>query len=75
MEYTVRPATIGPDLTGAWHGPAWQQADTLEIAHFRPEGSEHRPRTQAEYRDGMLCFSTGPQPSWGPSIMYWLIRT
>ena len=26
---------------------AWAAAETLELAHFRPEGSDHRPRTRA----------------------------
>lgn len=47
MYYTVRWAGIRPELEGAWDGLAWQQADTLEIAHFRPESSDHRPRVQA----------------------------
>ncbi|MBM4464175.1 MAG: hypothetical protein FJ014_01170 [Chloroflexi bacterium] len=47
MRYTVRYATIRPELTGKWYGEAWTQADTLEIAHFRPESSDHRPQTYA----------------------------
>ncbi len=47
MRYTVRYATVGPALKGEWHGEAWAQADTLQISHFRPEGSDHRPRTLA----------------------------
>lgn len=45
MNYTVRFAHILPGLRGDWNGRAWQQADTLEIAHFRPESSNHRPQT------------------------------
>lgn len=44
-QYIVRSAAIRPDLTGCWDGPAWGQADTLELIHFRPEGSDHRPKT------------------------------
>lgn len=47
MYYTVRLAHIRPDMQGAWNGPTWQQADILEIAHFRPESSSHRPQTYA----------------------------
>jgi hypothetical protein len=47
MLYIVRPADIQPEMQGAWNSPAWQQADTLGIAHFRPESSDHRPRTYA----------------------------
>jgi Carbohydrate-binding family 9 len=47
MTYTIRPATAAPPLQPEWSDPAWQQAETLEIRHFRPEGSDHRPRTTA----------------------------
>lgn len=47
MHYTVRLARIRPDMQGAWSGPAWEQADTLVIANFRPESSDHRPQTYA----------------------------
>ena len=30
-----------------WDDPFWSGAETLEIAHFRPESSDHHPRTQA----------------------------
>jgi len=30
-----------------WDDPFWNTAETLEIANFRPEGSDHRPRTAA----------------------------
>jgi len=44
-QYIVRFAAIKPDLTGQWDGSAWHQADTLELIHFRFEGSDHRPKT------------------------------
>ncbi len=47
MEYRVRRARIRPDLRGDWGSPAWQQAGVADIAHFRPESSDHRPRAQA----------------------------
>ncbi len=47
MLYHVRPARLLPDLQGRWDGPAWGQADTLEVANFRPESSDHRPQTLA----------------------------
>lgn len=46
-QYMVRSAVIKPDLTGQWNGPAWSQAGTIELDHFRPEGSSHRPKTAA----------------------------
>lgn len=46
--YAISPARKKPELQGAWNGPAWGEAQILEIGHFRPEGSDHRPRTQAK---------------------------
>jgi hypothetical protein len=47
MNYTVRHAAAAPSLEGKWSDPMWKLADTLEIQHFRPESSEHRPLTSA----------------------------
>ena len=44
-QYIVRLAAIRPDLTGCWDGTAWDRAETLELIHFRPEGSDHKPKT------------------------------
>lgn len=44
-------------MEGIWDGEAWKQADTLEIANFREESSDHRPRTQAKLlhaQDGLF---------------------
>jgi len=46
-EYTVRRAVSVPPMEPAWDAPEWSAADTIEVAHFRPESSEHRPRTFA----------------------------
>jgi hypothetical protein len=35
-------------MEGHWEGPVWRHARTLEISHFRPEGSGHRPKTLAK---------------------------
>jgi hypothetical protein len=43
----VRAAPARPRLEDGWEDPAWARAETLELAHFRPEGSDHRPRTRA----------------------------
>lgn len=45
MNYLIRCSKLCPDMTGAWDSPAWQQADTAVLSHFRPEGSSHRPNT------------------------------
>jgi hypothetical protein len=47
MRYTVQYATVRPELKGEWNSPSWEHADTLEVANFRPESSDHRPRTLA----------------------------
>jgi hypothetical protein len=45
MVYTVRQTDAAPALDGDWNRPEWRRAETAEVAHFRPEGSLHRPRT------------------------------
>jgi hypothetical protein len=45
--YLVRFTPQPPSLDDDWTSAAWVQAETLEIAHFRPESSAHRPRTRA----------------------------
>jgi hypothetical protein len=47
MQARVRAARPRPRLEDGWDDPAWAQAETLELSHFRPEGSDHRPRTRA----------------------------
>ncbi len=46
--YLIRPAAAPPPLAAAWTDPAWQTADTAEIDCFRPESSDHRPRTRVK---------------------------
>jgi hypothetical protein len=46
-EYLVRAARPRPRPQDGWDDPAWAAAETLEIFCFRPEGSDHRPRTRA----------------------------
>ncbi|HMK55851.1 MAG TPA: carbohydrate-binding family 9-like protein [Dissulfurispiraceae bacterium] len=43
--YLVRLTEQLPQMSGEWNSPAWLRAETLELLHFRPEGSDHRPRT------------------------------
>ena len=43
--YKVKFADLRPKMMGSWDGPEWMQADTLELNHYRPEGSGHRPKT------------------------------
>ncbi len=46
-EYLVRTAVLRPPLSAGWDDPLWSAAPPLPIAEFRPEGSDHRPRTRA----------------------------
>jgi len=48
VTYTINRAVAPPAFCGDWDGPAWAQANTLEIAHFHPKSSDHRPRTRAK---------------------------
>lgn len=45
--YTIRHAEFAPPLDGSWDSTAWVRAETLNVVHFRPESSDHRPITQA----------------------------
>jgi hypothetical protein len=45
--YTVRRAPPELDVVRGWHDAAWASAPPLDVAAFRPESSDHRPRTQA----------------------------
>jgi hypothetical protein len=47
MRTLVRSSPGRPRLEDGWDAPSWAGAETLELAHFRPEGSAHRPRTRA----------------------------
>jgi hypothetical protein len=47
MLYVVQKASAREELSGEWDGSIWSQVESLEIMHFRPEGSDHRPRTLA----------------------------
>jgi hypothetical protein len=47
VNYAVRLAAAAPPLQPDWTDPIWQQAETLKVEHFRPEGSDHHPDTSA----------------------------
>ena len=47
QDYVIHRAAEAPALNADWENPFWSAAETLEIRHFRPEGSDHRPRTFA----------------------------
>jgi hypothetical protein len=41
--YCVHPTSHAPEPTATWDDPVWEPAPPLPIAHFRAEGSDHRP--------------------------------
>jgi hypothetical protein len=47
-KYTVIFRREPPEMQGLWEGSAWQGVDALEIACFRPEGSDHYPFTRTK---------------------------
>jgi len=47
MNYTIRRVSAAPQLQVGWSDPVWNQADTLEVQQFRPESSDHHPKTTA----------------------------
>lgn len=47
MNYRIRKAADAAKLDLDWGNPAWDIAETLEVKHFRPESTAHRPRTLA----------------------------
>ena len=46
MNYTVHAAAAVAGRED-WSDPFWTSAETLEVQHFRPESSDHRPQTSA----------------------------
>lgn len=54
--YRIRFAAQPPALEDDWDSPAWERAETLEVRHFRPESSAHRPRTLARLLYGANGF-------------------
>lgn len=45
LSFTIHHAAAPDELHLDWDHPAWQAAAPLELTHFRPEGSAHRPNT------------------------------
>ncbi len=56
MSYLIRKVENAPALDAAWESAAWTVAETLQVASFRPESSDHRPRVECRllYHDGGL---------------------
>lgn len=47
---TIPRATDPMELNQDWTDSHWADAPVLEIAHFRPESSDHRPQTQVKLK-------------------------
>jgi len=56
VHYDIHQAVRLPELKPDWDDAAWSQAETLEVASFCPESSDHRPITDARllYEEGGL---------------------
>jgi len=46
--YTILPAKSRPGLRDRWQSTAWRHVPALPVDHFRPESSNHRPRTRVK---------------------------
>lgn len=47
MNYILQATGAAPKLASDWAHPAWAHAETLTVEHFRPESTDHHPRTSA----------------------------
>src|SRR5271170_6561767 len=47
LSYLVRRVSTPPSGEIGLEDPLWSRADELEISHFHPRSSDHRPRTRA----------------------------
>lgn len=45
--YLLRRSKRPPDFSANWESPCWKHSEVLELKHFRPESSTHRPKTSA----------------------------
>jgi len=57
QRYTVLAVEQRPEIRASWDGAFWGAVPALAVAHFRPEGSGHRPPTHAKlvYCPAGLC--------------------
>lgn len=46
--YALYPTFKRPEFKGLWDGEVWLKAPELEVSHFRPESSDHRPLTRTK---------------------------
>jgi hypothetical protein len=70
MRYLVARSSVPPKLVTDWDDPTWQCAATIDIAHFHPRGSDHRPRTCArvlyDARNLYVIFDVQLAVDWKP---------
>ncbi len=54
--YGIRRAAQPPEFAGGWSEGIWADVQPLEVDHFHPAGSEHRPITEVKllFDDGHL---------------------
>jgi hypothetical protein len=50
--YHVRIIDHAPALQGQWDSPVWREVPAVQLNAFRPESSDHRPRTEAKLLAG-----------------------
>lgn len=57
MTYRIARSRSGSPLGKSWNDPAWASANIAQIENFRPESSDHRPKTSARflYNDDGIC--------------------
>lgn len=51
--YHICLARQRPEFKGAWDGPVWKRVESLDVSYYRPESSDHRPRTRAKLLYGL----------------------
>lgn len=53
--YPLKTTAFIPVLNADWDDAVWASAKTIEVSHFRPESSDHRPLTRVK----MLASAAG----------------
>lgn len=46
--YPIKRAVESPPREALWDDPFWEDSEIAMISHFREEGSDHKPRTEAK---------------------------
>ena len=48
MEHVIAYTPVEPLPEGQWDGAAWSGVEPLDVRHFHPRSSDHRPRVRAK---------------------------